>query len=516
MVIALSKPHHREHAVRVIGVTLARPATAVLAAVLALQILAPGASALGQAPCKINDGSPFQVNGAKQYVLAAANSRNQDEIPKHLSNAIRVLTDNPEKINNEAGRQFLLVRTYAQWLKRDGATFEMRRGSMGFTQNPNGSHNLLLALDSAVVGVERVMPECAGTVRPYRNEFLTELYNRSVAAMNADKLDSAVVYSKLSQQLAGTDPRPWNVLSAVYQKANKPDSAMLAMAKVIELAKNDSTFTKVKQQSRYNLAVLQLQQADVASGSAKTPLVASARELLQAYLVDSPGDAAATQALGRAMRLSGDTAAVGGLFASMIATPDRFTADQLFEAASNAAGSGRDGDAVTLFEAGLRKNPWHRVALLNVSNVLFQLKNTDKMGPVTERLVRVDPNNPDSWRMRAGYWQTLQRAEADAAKKKAYGDSTVAAIRNRDAVSPRVQVFLATRRGTGYQVQGSVTNETDKAASYTITFELLDDGGAPVATKDVAVGPVDAGGNATFDFTVENPKAVAWRYAPVK
>ena len=67
-------------------------------------------ASFAQGACEINDSSPFQVNGAKQYIIAAANSRRADEVPKHLQNAIRVLTDDPSKIKNDAGRQWMLLR----------------------------------------------------------------------------------------------------------------------------------------------------------------------------------------------------------------------------------------------------------------------------------------------------------------------------------------------------------------------------------------------------------------------
>lgn len=471
---------------------------------------------LGAQECKINDSSPYQVNGAKQYVITAASSRKEDEIPKHLSNAIKVLTDNPEKINNEAGRQYMLARTYAQWLKREDISYVMKRGAIGFSTNKDGDQNLLLALDSAVTAIERMMPECKTLVGPYREQFTNEIYNKSVAAMNDDQNDSSIYFAKLAIQVASADPRPWNVMSAVYQKMGHADSAMMAMEKVIALSGTDEAYAKVKQQSRYNLAVIYLTNAEAAQGAQKDEQIQKARTLLEAYLKDSPGEASATQALGRAMRLSGDTAAVATVFAEMLETPDKFTADQLFEAASNAAAAARDQDAVTLFEHGLKKNPYHRLALLNLSNVLFQMKDAARMGPITNRLIEVDPNNPDTWRMHAGFWQLNQRAETDAAKKKAFGDSTLAAIKMRDEVNPKIMVFLAAKGGNTYQVQGNLNNESDKGASYTLKFELLDETGAVVTTKDVAVGPVEAGASSSFSLKIDDAKIVAYRYAPVK
>ncbi len=466
--------------------------------------------------CKINDSSPYQINGARQYVITAASSRNSDEIPKHLSNAIKVLTENPSRINNEAGRQFLLVRTYSQWLKRDGASYEMNRGEMGFTTNLEGTQNLLLALDSAVLVLDGLMPQCNSLVHPYRDQFSNEIYNRAVEAMNAEQNDSTVYFAKLALQLASTDPRPWNVLSSVYQKMGQMDNATKAMGEVISLSGSDSLFLQVKQQSRYNLAVVRLTQAEAAEGSAKDEPLKEARALLEDYLKDSPGEADATQALGRAMRLGGDTTAVATVFAEMLSTPDKYTANQLFEAGSNASASGREADAVSLIESGLKQNPYHRVALFNLSNTLFQLKDAEKMGPVVRRLVTIDPNFDRGWRLMAGYWQLRARSETDAAKKRVMNDSTLFYLDKQSKTNPRIDITLAGRAGASFQVQGMVNNDGAAAGSWTMVVELLDETGAVVGSKDVAIGPVDAGSSTLFSVKVESPKAVAFRYAPLK
>lgn len=466
--------------------------------------------------CKINDSSPYQVNGAKQYVISAAAAKRADEVPKHLKNAVRVLTDNPSQINNEIGRQYMLLRTYAQWLQQDGVSMTMKRGDLGFTKDPNGTHNLLLAIDSAANVVQKAMPQCSGTVDQYRGKFVAEIMNKSIAALNADQPDSAAYYARTSLLVASTDPRPWNVLNAVYTKRGQPDSAMFAMERVIELSGSDTVYKKVKQQSRYNLAVMMLQRADAANAPTKDQDIAKSRALLEAYLKDTPGDASAQQALGRALRMSGDTTAVVSLFKEMLGTPEKFTDVQLFEAASTAAASGQDANAATLFEAGLKKNPYHRVALLNLANVLFGLKDTQRMGPVVQRVMALDPNYDSGWRLMAGYWQLRGRSETDAAKKKSYGDSTLFYLDKQTKTNPRVDITTSVKNGNSFELQGTVTNEGAATASYTMKVELLDAAGTVVATKDVAVGPVEAKANASFAVKIDAPKAVGFRYAPIK
>ena len=488
-----------------------------VAGLVGLSVVLPlGGQAGAQDKCVIEDGKPFQLNGAKQYVIMAANSRKDDEIPKHLANAIRVLTDAPEKIKNEPGRQYLLLRTYRQWLEKEEGTYVMNRGKMGYTANPQGTQNLLLAVDSAATKLEQLMPECRATVRPFRQRFFSEILNKSIAAMNADQSDSASYYAHLSLQVAGADPRPWNVLSAVYQKVNQLDSAMYAMDQVITLSGSDSVYTKVKQQSRYNLAVMRLTRAEGATGTAKDADIAAARGLLEAYLKDTPGDANAAQALGRALRLSGDTAAVANMFGDILKSPEKFTADQLFEAASNASAGGRDTDAMALFEAGFVKNPNHRFALYNYANMLFSTKDTERMGPAVRRLMSLDPNFDRGWRLVAGFWQLKARAETDAAKKRVFNDSTLFYLDRQSKTNPRVDITLAATSGTSFQLQGAVMNDGQAAGSWTMKLELLDETGAVVATKDVAIGPVEPGSGTTFSVKVEAPKAVAFRYAPLK
>jgi tetratricopeptide (TPR) repeat protein len=488
-------------------------------AVASATVLSAGmpTASFAQRACEINDSSPFQVNGAKQYIIAAANSRRADEVPKHLQNAIRVLTEDPSKIKNESGRQWMLLRAYAQWLQRENASYVMKRGDVGFTQNPAGAQNLLLALDSAATALESMLPQCIEKVRPYRAQFFGEILNRSIAAMGSEQNDSAAYFANLSLQVAGADPRPWNVLSAVYQKQSKTDSAMIAMEKVIALSGSDTLYAKVKQQSRYNLAVSSLTRAEAeAAGEKKDSEIKAARALLEAYLKDAPGDANAAQALGRAVRLSGDTAAVTAIFSDMVNAPDKFSADQLFEAASNAAATGHDPDAAKLFADGLTKNPNHRVALLNYANVLFTLKDTERMAPVVSLLIEVDPNFDRGYRLMAGMWQLRARAESDAAKKRSANDSVLFYLDKQTKTNPRVDITLAQQSANSYSVQGTVNNEGSAAASWTMKLEFLDAAGAVVATKDVAIGPVDAGGNTTFSVKLDTPKAVAYRYAPLK
>jgi hypothetical protein len=153
---------------------------------------------------------------------------------------------------------------------------------------------------------------------------------------------------------------------------------------------------------------------------------------------------------------------------------------------------------------------------LNYANVLFTLKDTERMAPVVARLIEVDPNFDRGYRLMAGLWQLRARDGSDAAKKKSANDSVLFYLDKQAKTNPRVDITLAQKSANSYSVQGTVNNEGSATASWTMKLELLDVTGAVVASKDVAIGPVDAGGNTTFSVKLDAPKAVAFRYAPLK
>src|SRR5690606_568390 len=143
----------------------------------------------------------------------------------------------------------------------------------------------------------------------------------------------------------------------------------------------------------------------------------------------------------------------------------------------------RFDDAEKLFAAGLAKNPYHRLGLLNAANVYFNMRDPVKMEPVARRLLEVDPNSADARQVYAGFWQVKQRAETDDAKKKAYADSTLAAFQAVQELNPRVEVVRSGKQGNNYVLVGNVWNSSDKEGSWTIKFELLNNKGEVVSTR---------------------------------
>jgi len=487
----------------------------IAAALVAVGLAAGRAGAQGK--CDINQGSPFQLNSAKIYLNRAQSSvGKEDERVKHLRNAVQVLTEKADKIGNPVGRNWLLGKTLVVWLQQPSVTPTMQRGALGYTENPGGTIDVLAATDSAFDVVERAKPECADSVTIYRRMPWTKIINRAVEAVNADQIDTAEYYARQSLVIYDKGPYAYNVLANVAQKKNDLAGARTALKKTIELAGNDTSFAKVRQTSMYNLAVLTTTAAESSTGAEKQALTNEAAAMYEAYLKEVPGDANARAALARVKGEAGDTAAVVAIYSEMLANPGKYTDLQLFEAGSNAARADRKDDAVKLLEAGLKKNPYYRDALFNLATTYFELKRPEQMAPVVKRLVEVDPNNPDNWRLYAGLYQLKQNAAKTAAQRKPATDTLLMYLSRSEKMPVRVSFNQFTHNGAQHTLGGSIENLSDKPLNnVALKIDFLDQSGNVVASQTAQVPSVAPKGSQSFTVNANKDGIVAFRYAPL-
>ena len=251
-------------------------------------------------------------------------------------------------------------------------------------------------------------------------------------------------------------------------------------------------------------------------GEGKNAGLRQAAALFKSYLDMAPdGENAmsARAAYARSLQDAGETAAVEGVYADMLADPAKYTALQLFEAGVVQANGKRFDDAAKLYEAGLQMNPYYRDALFNLSNVYFAQHLPEKMGPVVERLRAVDPMNPDVLKLAGAVWQERGRQATDPKAKKMTQDSVIAYIDQSGKLPARVTVtqFTVSRNGTANLV-GLAENLGAASASHVISFDLLDKTGAVVGKTDVKLDAMAAKASTEFKTQLVAATAVAWRY----
>lgn len=270
-------------------------------------------------------------------------------------------------------------------------------------------------------------------------------------------------------------------------------------------------------------------------GEAKGAQMKKAAERFEMYLKEYPNTPQATNvqgALARALAASGDTAAAVGLFSKMLSEPQSYTPLQLFEASVAAVRADRTDEAIKLMELGLERNAYYRDAIFNLATLYHRQKQYDKMMPLAKRLLEIDPNNPDNFRIYAGAMQgpaeeykaeaeqlrnnRAKRAQFDAAMKKlqAQNDSVLKYVQLSQETPVRVTVQQMQTTGGTTTLTGTIENRSDAAKSFDLKFDFLDAQGNVVSSQSTTV-QTNANGSQTFKVETTGEGIVAWKYAPV-
>jgi tetratricopeptide (TPR) repeat protein len=170
----------------------------------------------------------------------------------------------------------------------------------------------------------------------------------------------------------------------------------------------------------------------------------------------------------------------------------------------------RDSAAVTnyqlaaqAFEAGLTREPLNRDGLFNLTSSYFAMHQADKMLPIAQRLVAVDPMNRNAVRMLAQAWQLKNK-----------GDSALFYVTISDSLLP-VDVSVGSFGPTdvGAKISGVVTNYHTKASvPLKLVFEFLNKAGTVVTTATADVPAIEGSGSHAFELQASGAGIISWRY----
>lgn len=485
---------------------------------LTVALVGTAAEAGAQGSCAINMGGSPELNGARQYWTNAAKSSGAaSEKPKHLQSGVRVLTSEKAlRDKNQLGRNWLLSKILFQWTQQPKQPMQTTRGELGFTDNPSQPVDLLAVMDTTLRAVETANPACRDSTLVYRRNLFNSSYAKGVEALNADQLDSATSLIRRALVIDPQNVNAFNALAIIAQRKDDQAGMVENFSKVIEYAGNDTAYSKTADLALQNLGILKVQQAENLQGEQKTRTLREAETMFRTFLGKKPGDPNAQQGLARVLTALGDTAAIKRIYQDMLSNRANYTDIQFFEAGSGAVRAGQKDLGVQLMEAGLEKNPYFRDGLYNLAAVYFDQDNADKLATVAKRLVEVDPQNPDNWRLYAGQFQ-IRKGMAEKAKKpvpKPVLDSLIAYVDKFGKMNVQVAITQFTHAGAKHTLTGSVINQSDKPVNTTLEVEFLDKDGQVVARKSA---PVKAEPNASADFTIEATQTgvVAYRYKPI-
>jgi tetratricopeptide (TPR) repeat protein len=470
---------------------------------------------------------------------------------KNLQAAVKTL-EAPTK-GEELNRAYMLGSVLALWLNQPSVGYTPKRSVVGFSTNPEANIDLPGTIDSLFKIVEASKPGCSYYTAYWRGgqQAYLDMVNNGIAALNADKLDSAEYYATMANKLYSGSPYGAMVLGNIANKRNKNDEAMKYWQEAATAAATDTVYRDVERQVLGNIASVYMNSArdDKAPKAAQ---VEAAKKAAEAYnkLLAVPGTSGAVSAnarqnLQQALLMTGDTSSVTKSYADMLTNPSAYDYQALLTSAVAAVRANRNDDAAKLFANVLQVNPYNRDALFNLAVTHLNMGQYDKVAPLVTRLVAVDPGNPENYLLAARAYVEVAKTRKGSAATSAVNDTTLSWF-NRGQKLPVEVTFSEFSPGEKQLViAGHVLDRRDKAAqvdqtsttsggsaaaraaaakkaaaakasfapkAVTLKFDAIDKSGAVLGSKSVTTDALQPGKSAAFRVEIDAPNAAAYRY----
>jgi len=421
--------------------------------------------------------------------------------------------------DNPTARNYLRGEAYILYLMQPNAVAVVPRSTLGLTTNPTGTIDLFVAADSAFTAVEQAAPECATLVTQWRQQkpWLNTL-NAAITALNAGQADSAEMLAKRSLILDRHAPYAYSVLGSIAQNKKNWAAANGYWKQALAAAGTDTTYADVRSKTMYEIASSASDRVDATTGAAKRAAAREAIKPWQDYLAVANSDLLLADAIDNAGRMyveAGDSASVSAVYAPLLANPSKYGEQSLIHAGVVATRNGRHGDAIKLFDAALAQNAYSRDAINNLAATYIQNNEPAKALPLIDRLIVVDPSNPDNPLLYAFAYQGLYKGTKDKKLQKTYTDSLVYFNNKSENAKVKLAVTEFSRRANETLLVGSIENRDKTPKTYTLTVEFLDKSGTAVGTETITVGPVAPKATQSFKLRTDKSGVYGYRYKPL-
>jgi len=527
----------------------------ILSAVLAAAAGAQGGTAASD--CNIDENTTISMS---VFALMAAQQPgvNTADAKKQLQTAIgRMIPDDQkaaaDNARNPIGRAYTLGRIYMMFLSQEGQPVVTTRGSLGFKTNPTGMADLSVGIDSAFKVVEEKAPQCQTLMSQWRQQAgWVKLVQKAMDFANASQIDSADAVAQQALRISPNAPYSHLVLGNVAAARNQNQNAIKQYKDALEEAGKDTIFASVRRTILYTLGNFALDAAQNDTVKANQAMYFNEARSSCEALDKDPGTQyvdAAQECLFSVLRVSHDTVGIKTACKDQIANPAASTFGRLVRCGTALAEIKDYANGTKLFEAATTQNPFHRDGLFNLA--LMQVNNNEFEPAIKtiDRLIAVDPSNPDNLRLYVYAYNGIRKAQlarakalgdtvnalatskkaADIAHRKALIDSAAkmdplqrASLNqivawNTKADSMPVKVaFTEWTQGTAKTtLSGTIQNKTTTEKSYVLNVEFLDKDGKVVDTGKASVDKVRPSGSGNFTLSSTVKGIVGFRYAPL-
>jgi tetratricopeptide (TPR) repeat protein len=425
------------------------------------------------------------------------------------------------------------------------------RGKLGYKTNPEGLVDLSVGIDSAFRIVEEKMPQCQQHIAQWRQQGgWVKLVQSAMDLANQNKVDSAEMVANQALRISPTAPYTQLVLGNVAAQRMKNMEAIQHYKSALAEAEKDTIFADIRRNILYTLGNFANDAGQIDSVPANKK--AYFAEALDAFtmLAKDPGKQyadVANQGRTSVLRAMGDTAAIKAACQPTLANPAGAKFIELIQCGVTLAEVNDTVNSTKLFEAAAAQNPYHRDALYNLARQQMVGGEYEKAIATTDKLVALDPSNPDNLKLyvfaygslRKAYLSradsigkavnALPRTQANAAKRTQLTNEAIkldslqrAAVAkqldwNTKADSMQVQVLFAefTPAADKATVGGDIRNRSNTEKSYVLNVEFLDKTGAVVGTGSATVDKVAPKSSGRFSITATAPNIAAFRYKPI-
>jgi tetratricopeptide (TPR) repeat protein len=421
--------------------------------------------------------------------------------------------------DNPVARNYLRGEAYVLYLMQPNVSPVVPRSALGYTTNPTATIDLFAAADSAFSAVERANPECVSTVEQWRQQkpWLNTL-NAAISALNASQLDSAEIFAKRSLLLDRHAPYAYSVLGSIAENRKDWTAANEYWKQALTAAGTDTSYADVRTKTMYEMASAASTRADEATGAAQRAAARDAIKAWQDYIGVANNDLLLADAIDQVSHMystAGDSAAASAIYAPMLANSSKYGELALVHAGVVASRFGHQADATRLFDAASAQNPYSRDVINNLAATYIQNNEYAKAFPLIDKLVAMDPSNPDNYLLYAFAYQGLYKGTKDKKLQKIYTDSLVYWNGKSENLPVKLIVAEFSRHPNETSLSGSVENRGTTSKTYNLSFDLLDKSGNVIDTQTTTLGPVAP--KSTQKFTIKSAKGgvYGYRYKPL-
>ena len=486
---------------------------AVAVPVAAQQPAAAGAPAANACPLDLLQPAPLGIASLQRQKVMAAKSA--DDAGKGIKDAMKLLYDEKSK-SNPLGRDMLV----GQFLVLGIPFIETStRGNLGIPGDKNAAVDVPTFVDSLFTGIEKAQPLCESETEQWRQyKWYPAKIQAAYKFLGAQQMDSAEKFAKRALVMSRSSAQGYDILWRVAM-AREDEAAQLSNLKIAaDKLLGDTLNSNVRSNLLYNLGKFQQDWAKKKQGDAKMKQFKESDATLMQQIKEFPSAAESPFSVGllsMAFTITKDTAQAVEALAGIKASSAKMSDIGLAQAALLATRLSRTPDALALFEAASKINPWARDYKYNYAAMLYDSKRADEMLPVLKDLVALDPSNPENYALFAFAFARMSEGEKDVPKRKALTDSALAYNKIADGMPHRVSYTEFNREADKTSLKGQIENKSAKERSFVVEFDFLDKTGASVGKATANVGPVKP--NDLGEFAVEIPKGGVFgvRYAPL-